>query len=99
MVKLIFCYLPVAMNSFKWFIARSGRSQKVYSDNIRSFVVASKCLGRIMRDEKMQDYLAHQHIIWQFKLRPAPWWGGQFERMVGLVKRALYKSIGEANLA
>ena len=31
----------------------------------------------------MQDYLAHQH----------------FERMVGLVKRVLYKSIGGANLA
>ena len=51
-----------------------------------------------MRDEKIQDYLAHQHITWQFNLSRAPWWGGQFERMVGLVKRALYKSIGGANL-
>ena len=52
-----------------------------------------------MKDEKMQDYLAHQHITWQFNLSRAPWWGGQFERMVGLVKRAMYKSIGGANLA
>ena len=29
----------------------------------------------------------------------APWWGGQFERMVGLVKRALYKFTGGANFA
>ena len=47
----------------------------------------------------MQDYLANQHITWQFNLSRAPWWNGQFERMVGLVKRALYKSIGGANLA
>ena len=71
----------------------------MYSDNGKSFVSAAKRLGSIMRDEKMQDYLVHQSIISQFNLSRAPWWGGQFERMVGLVKRALYKSIGGANLA
>ena len=50
------------MKAFKRFIASRGRPQKVYSDNGRSFVAASKWLGRIMRDEKMQDYLVHQHI-------------------------------------
>ena len=87
------------MKAFKRFIARRGRPQKVYSDNGRSFVAASKWLACIVRNEKIQDYLAHQHITWQFNLSRAPWWGGQFERMVGLVKRALYKSIGGANLA
>ena len=28
----------------------------------------------------------------------APWWGGQFEWLVGLVKHALYKSIGNSCL-
>ena len=28
----------------------------------------------------------------------APWWGGQFERMVGLVKKALYKTVGKSKL-
>ena len=28
----------------------------------------------------------------------APWWGGQFERMVGLVKSVLHKSLGKALL-
>ena len=27
-----------------------------------------------------------------------PWWGGQFERMVGLVKQAFYRTVGGANL-
>ena len=86
------------MKAFKRFIARRGRPQKVYSDNGRSFVAASKWLACIMRDEKMQDYLAYQHITWRFNLSRAPWWGYQFERMVGLVKQALYKSIGGASL-
>ena len=28
----------------------------------------------------------------------APWWGGQFERIVGLVKQSLYKTLGRACL-
>ena len=50
-----------------------------------------------MKDERMHDYLSRNHITWQFNLSTAPWWGVQFERLVGLVKQALYKSIGGAN--
>ena len=87
------------IKSFKRFIARRGRPQKVYSDNGRSFVTAARWLQGIMKDERMHDYLSRNHITWHFNLSGAPWWGGQFERLVGLVKQALYKSIGEANLA
>ena len=48
--------------------------------------------------EKMQDYLAHEHIKWQFNLSRAAWWGGQFERLIGLVKTALNKTIGKGLL-
>ncbi|KAK3752127.1 hypothetical protein QZH41_019249, partial [Actinostola sp. cb2023] len=51
-----------------------------------------------MRDEGTQNYLAHKSIVWQFNLSRAPWWGGQFERLVGIVKQALYKSVGRAVL-
>ena len=70
----------------------------MYSDNGRSFVAAATWLRAIMKDERMHDYLSRHHITWQFNLSRAPWWGGQFERLVGLVKQALYKSIGGANL-
>ena len=86
------------IKSFKQFIARRGRPRKVYSDNGKTFVAAAKWISKIMKDERFHDYLAHQQIVWQFNLSKAPWWGGQFERMVGLVKRALYKTIGRANL-
>ena len=51
-----------------------------------------------MKDEKTQDYLAHHNILWQFNLSRAPWWGGKFERLVGVVKQAFYKAIGQALL-
>ena len=70
----------------------------MYSDNGRSFVAASKWLKGIMKDEKFHGYLALHHIAWQLNLSRAPWWGGQFERMIGLVKQAFYMSIGGAHL-
>ena len=44
----------------------------------------------------MHDFLAKQNIKWQFNLSRAPWWGGQFERIVGLMKQTLYKVMGKA---
>ena len=28
----------------------------------------------------------------------APWWGGHFERLIGVIKQALYKSLGRTSL-
>ena len=82
------------MASLKRFIARRGRPSKIFADNGRTFVGAAKLLKEIQKDEQMQDYLASEKITWRFNLSRAPWWGGQFERLVGLFKRAFYKVIG-----
>jgi hypothetical protein len=84
--------------TLKRLIARRGRPEKIYSDNGRTFVGAARWIRTVMQDEKIQDFLAGQEIKWQFNLSRAPWWGGQFERMVGLVKNCLYKSIGNGCL-
>ncbi|KAK3743482.1 hypothetical protein QZH41_013097 [Actinostola sp. cb2023] len=87
------------LGSLKRLIARRGRPKKIYSDNGRTFIGAAKWIKQVMRDERVQDFLAQQQIHWQFNLSRAPWWGGQFERMVGLVKAALYKTIGNGMLS
>lgn len=84
--------------SLKGLIARRGRPSKIYSDNGSTFIGAATWIRQVMCDEKLSDFLAHQQISWQFNLSRAPWWGGQFERMVGLVKGAMRKSIGNAQL-
>ena len=82
----------------KRFIARRGRPKTLYSNNRGTFVKAAKWLKTVRRDEKVQGYLEQQEIQWQFNLSRAPWWGGQFERLIGVVKRAFYKTIGAATL-
>ena len=62
------------------------------------FVAASKWIGKIKKDEKMQEYLIKEQIKWKFNLSRAPWWGGQFEKKVGLVKQSLFKRIRRATL-
>ena len=37
-------------------------------------------------------------IEWKFNLERAPWWGGFFERMVGIVKGCLRKVLRNARL-
>ena len=61
-------------------------------------MAAARWLCKIMEEELFDDFLAKHNIRWQFSLSRAPWWGGQFERMVGLVKQAFYKTVGGANL-
>ncbi len=34
----------------------------------------------------------------EIQSKPSPWWGGQYERLIGLFKRAFYKSIGNGTL-
>ena len=86
------------LRSLKRLIALRGRPAKIYSDNGKTFVGAERWLKQVMRDEKMQDHLAHEHIKWQFNLSRAAWWDGQFERLIGLVKTALNKTIGRGLL-
>jgi hypothetical protein len=86
------------IESFKEFIAQKGRPSKVYSDNAKTFVSAANWLRSAQNDEKFNEFLSKNRIRWQFNLSRAPWWGGQFERLVGLVKRALHKTISKGSL-
>jgi len=86
------------INSLKRLIARRGRPSKVFSDNGKTFVAAAKWLSKVRKDEKFNNFHAKQSITWQFNLSHAPWWGGQFERLIGLMKAAFYKTIGQGLL-
>ena len=84
------------ITSFKAFIARRTRPSVIYSDNFSSFGTASRWTKRVASQEKLHDFLASQEMAWRFNLSRAPWWGGQFERLVGLMKKTLFKSLGKS---
>ena len=82
--------------SLKAFIARRTRPTVMYSDNFSSFVAAAKWIKTVIKEEKLHTFLASQEMKWRFNLSRAPWWGGQFERLVGLMKQTLYKTLGKS---
>lgn len=89
---------PEFQRAMKEFVARRGPPQTMVSDNGRTFVATRKWLRTLRKNEDLMNYLATQRIKWKFNLSRAAWWGGFFERLVGIMKRSLAKVIGRRML-
>ena len=87
------------LTSLKGFIARRGRPRVIYSDNGSTFKAAADWLRKAMKDEKFHTCLSKLDIAWRFNLSRAPWWGGQFERLIGVFKSAFRKAVGNGTLS
>ena len=80
------------IQALKGLTASRGRPKVIYSDNAKTFEKASKWIKKVYKDERMQEFIVTEQVKWKLNLYRAPWWGGQFRRMVGLVKPCLYKA-------
>ena len=84
------------------FIARRGMPRQIVSDNAKQFKTASVVLNRawseVLSSSEVNDYVVKQGIHWKIIVDLAPWMGGFYERLVGLTKRALCKTIGMRSL-
>lgn len=78
----VYLDLLPSLETEEFFIGRRGRPERIYSDNGTTFVGAAKRVrGVIKRRATIQ-----LPVKWQFNLSRAPWWGGQFERIIGIIK-------------
>jgi hypothetical protein len=82
----------------KNFVARRGSPKLFVSDNAKTFKAAKKWLSTLAREEDLFNYLAVNNINWRFNMSRSPWWGGFFERLIGIMKISLSKTIGKALL-
>uniref|UniRef100_A0A914XCT4 Integrase catalytic domain-containing protein n=1 Tax=Plectus sambesii TaxID=2011161 RepID=A0A914XCT4_9BILA len=86
------------LNCIRRFIARRGKPDKIISDNAPHFKLTQKTMdlawSPIWEDDNNSNYFAQHKIDWQFITEYAPWQGGFYERLVGVVKQALRKTIG-----
>uniref|UniRef100_A0A914PCQ8 Integrase catalytic domain-containing protein n=1 Tax=Panagrolaimus davidi TaxID=227884 RepID=A0A914PCQ8_9BILA len=85
--------------AFRRFVARRNVPYYVLSDNAKQFKTAATALDEIwkkcIKDQQMTSFCNDNGIIWDYITERAPWKGGLYERMVGLVKNALKQSIGQ----
>lgn len=79
------------------FISQRGTPIEITSDNALQFKAASATLDLIWKNVKssdeIQSYVSNLGIKWTFIVEMAPWMGGFYERLVGLVKRSLRKTL------
>ena len=64
------------------FISRRGKSTTFISDNAKTF----------KKSKKLKSFLIQKNIKWNFILEEAPWWGGSYEWLIGIVKSSLKES-------
>jgi len=90
------------LRAFRRFISRRGLPECIISDNAKNFKAGARELEalkeQILEAEASQKFLATHGITWNFIVERAPWWGGFYERLIGLVKRCLKKTLEKASL-
>ena len=63
----------------KRLIANAGSASVFYSDNAKTFVVASKWSGKVNKDKEMQEHLIKELIKRKFNISRTPSLGGQLQ--------------------
>ncbi|UYV70988.1 hypothetical protein LAZ67_8001340 [Cordylochernes scorpioides] len=85
------------IGAMRRFVARRGRPSTIYSDNGLNFV-GCKNLFSSLDWNKIVEYGAITRISWKFNPPTACWWGGFWERMIGIVKQLLRSVLGSARV-
>ena len=85
------------------FVARRGLPSSIISDNGRNFISANQTLRKLMdkaetKNPDTTSYFSTSQIKWTFLPTYAPWMGGFYERLIGITKRAITKTLGLCKL-
>ena len=79
------------------FIAKQGTPCRIISDKAKQFKSTRKVLSKAHQEailsDKVQDYVTGHGIQWTLIVELAPWMGGFYERLAGITKRALRKTL------
>ncbi|GFS89584.1 integrase catalytic domain-containing protein [Trichonephila clavipes] len=80
------------------FIARRGRISVMYSDNGTNFTGLNNALRQLDWTTIESEFRVHE-IRWKFNPPSSPWWGGFWERLIGILKDLLRKNLGHSCLS
>lgn len=66
------------------------------SDNAPTYLTAAEELKQLFQSPSLKESLSRQGVEWQFIPKRAQWYGVFWERLLGLSKRAILKTLGRA---
>ena len=82
------------IQAFRRFVSRKSLPQLMISDNASTYQSAAKELEKLFNSTILSERLSRQGTMWQFIPKTAPWYGGFWERLIGLTKTTLKKVLG-----
>lgn len=84
------------MLGFRRFTSRHSVPRTLISDNALTFIAASKDIQTLTKSAVIHDQFNSRGTTWKFIAKRAPWFGGFYERLIGLTKQCLRKVLGNA---
>ena len=54
--------------------------------------------SRVLNPLKLKTFYGKKNIKWEFILGKSSWWGGFYERLIGIIKLCLKKCMGKSRL-
>ncbi|XP_053390985.1 uncharacterized protein LOC128553823 [Mercenaria mercenaria] len=84
------------IRAFRRFTCRNSLPRILASDNATTFNAAANSIQLLLRSATIQDTFHSQGTEWRFIPKRAPWFGGWWERMIGLMKTTIKKVLGRA---
>jgi len=76
---------------FRRFVARRSCPRLLISDNGTNFQSSAAYLQQFFENPRVKAHFADSRCTWKFIPPRAPWFGGFYERMIGIVKKCLRK--------
>ena len=84
------------LQAFRRFCSRKSLPKLMISDNATTFINAANQLKHLVQSKKVQEELTNKGTEWRFIVKRAPWYGGWWERLIGLTKTAVKKVLGRS---
>ena len=84
------------LQAFRRFCSRKSLPRLMISDNATTYMSAANQLHKLFQSNTVQEELTDKGTEWRFIVKRAPWYGGWWERLVGLTKTAVKKVLGRS---
>ena len=82
------------LQAFRRFVGRKSLPKLMISDNASTFQSAAREIEKMINSPTLNEHLNKRGTMWQFIPKRAPWYGGFYERLIGLTKTTLKKVLG-----
>ena len=80
--------------SFRRFASRRSLPNIMVYDNAYTYQSVSEELLKLFKSQELSHNLSKQVVQWRFIPKRSPWYGGWWERLIGLTKSTLKKVLG-----